>query len=206
MMVSFSGPNAHSQFEMAQTKWWRTFSSDQHMWVAGSFFQFSAGGGWSGLKGFDISPEGAKSVTGGDSLLDNFKRNRPENMFVVQATKVAIDKAIDDSDPEKSFASRMWLIPTLESRDKELVAARMSRVYVTSSAERRHAISTHIDLLPKIYESLIKMDQFAFPFGLQAQLAVNIISDPDYNGNDEQIAALRMGKYRMILFAPLKEN
>lgn len=194
MMVSFSGPDAYNQFEAAQTKWWRTFNSDQHMWVAGSFFQFSAGGGWTGLKGFDISPEGAKSVTGGDSILDNLtKKDRPKNMFVVQASKVAIDEAIDDSDPEKSFSSKMWLIPTLESRDKELVAARLSRVYVTSSAERRHAISSHIDLLPKIYESLIKMDQFAFPFGLQAQLAVNVVSDPDYNGNDEQITALRMG-------------
>mmetsp|Transcript_29712 Transcript_29712/g.43595 ORF Transcript_29712/g.43595 Transcript_29712/m.43595 type:complete len:649 (-) Transcript_29712:29-1975(-) len=194
MMVSFSGPDAYNQFEAAQTKWWRTFNSDQHMWVAGSFFQFSAGGGWTGLKGFDISPEGAKSVTGGDSILDNLtKKDRPKNMFVVQATKVAIDEAIDDSDPEKSFSSKMWLIPTLESRDKELVAARLSRVYVTSSAERRRAISSHIDLLPKIYESLIKMDQFAFPFGLQAQLAVNVVSDPDYNGNDEQITALRMG-------------
>ena len=39
------------------------------------------------------------------------------------------------------------------------------------------------------------MDQFAFTFGMQAQLATDLITDPGYNGNDEQILALKMGKY-----------
>jgi len=37
------------------------------------------------------------------------------------------------------------------------------------------------------------MDQFAFPFNLQGRLAVDLITDPDFNANDEQINALKMG-------------
>merc|ERR1711862_497167 len=47
--------------------------------------------------------------------------------------------------------------------------------------------------LPKVYEILIRMDQFAFPFNLQAQLAADLIADKQFNANADQLAALKMG-------------
>ncbi|MGB0733857.1 MAG: hypothetical protein ACPGPF_08820, partial [Pontibacterium sp.] len=53
-------------------------TDDQHMWVAGSFFQFSAGEGWTSLKGFDISPEGAKKIDESEGVLDKLKQDKKD--------------------------------------------------------------------------------------------------------------------------------
>jgi hypothetical protein len=56
----------------------------------------------------------------------------------------------------------------------------------------------HTDSLPKIYESLIKMDQFAFTFNMQAQLAADLVGDPDFTGSDIQINNMKMGTLRVF--------
>jgi len=193
MMVPFVNREAYkNKFERAQTKMWRDMNDDQHMWIAGSFFQFSASDGWEKLKGFDISPEGAKTEEG---FLSGLSGNKKMNMYIVQAAKATVDDEIDEIDPEKSFRSKMWILPTVEERDKQLLAPRLARAYKTfDTDEQKQNAIRNVENLPKIYESLVKMDQFAFTFGLQAQLATDLITDPDYNGNDEQIKALKMGK------------
>ena len=192
-MVPFVNREAYkNKFERAQTKMWRDMNDDQHMWIAGSFFQFSASDGWEKLKGFDISPEGAKTEEG---FLNNLSGNKKMNMYIVQAAKATVDDEIDEIDPEKSFRSKMWILPTVEERDKQLLAPRLARAYKTfDTDEQKQNAIRNVENLPIIYESLVKMDQFAFTFGLQAQLATDLITDPDYNGNDEQIKALKMGK------------
>eukprot|EP00566_Odontella_aurita_P008415 CAMPEP_0113556372 /NCGR_PEP_ID=MMETSP0015_2-20120614/17222_1 /TAXON_ID=2838 /ORGANISM="Odontella" /LENGTH=655 /DNA_ID=CAMNT_0000457725 /DNA_START=272 /DNA_END=2239 /DNA_ORIENTATION=- /assembly_acc=CAM_ASM_000160 len=194
MMVPFMSKDAYvEKFERAQTKMWRDMNDDQHMWIAGSFFQFSAGDGWESLKGFDVSPEGAKIDDGGP-LSGLMGQKKGKSIFVVQATKAYQDDAVDAEDPEKSFKSKMWMVPTLESRDKMLVAPRLARAYVADSTSGKDIWSGKIEhTLPKVYESLIKMDQFVFTFSMQAQLAADLATDPDFDANDEQIAALKMG-------------
>lgn len=197
MMVPFTNREAFkAKFERAQTKMWRDMNDDQHMWICGSFFQFSASDGWENLKGFDCSPEDAKSVDD-NGFFSNLSGGKSMNMFVVQATKAFVDQEINEADPEKSFSSKMWLLPTLEERDKQLLAPRLARAFKTfTTEEQKFRVGENIEVLPKIYESLVKMDQFAFTFGMQAQLATDLITDPGYNGNDEQILALKMGKWR----------
>ena len=194
MIVSFCNKDAYtSKFERAQTKMWRDFNDDQHMWVCGSFFEFSAGDGWENLKGFDISPEGAKdnTDTGPFSFLKGGKNN---NIYVVQATKGVQEEVIDDENPEKYFKSKMWMLPTMEERDKSLVAPRLRRAYqYAQTEEEKQAISQNVQALPSVYESLIKMDQFAFTFSMQAQLAVDLVADKNFNGNEDQLAALNQG-------------
>jgi|AntRauTorckE5430_2_1112549.scaffolds.fasta_scaffold08115_3 hypothetical protein len=193
MIVPFVNKEAYKKkFERAQTKMWRDMNDDQHMWIAGSFFQFSASDGWDKLKGFDISPEGAKKAEG---VLSALSRNNKMNMYVVQAVKALVDEEIDAKDPEKSFRSKMWLLPTLEERDKQLLAPRLTRAYTTFESDtQKQNVLDNIENLPKIYESLVKMDQFSFTFGMQAALATDLITDPGFNGNDEQINAMKMGE------------
>jgi len=195
MMVSFSTKDAYvDKFERAQTKMWRDMNDDQHMWIAGSFFQFSAGEGWEFLKGFDISPEGSRMEDKKGPLDGIFNKKKPNSMFVVQATKAYEDDSIDEKDPEKSFKSKMWMMPVLESRDKSLVAPRLARAFFEAPVEEKQLMGDELDkTLPKVYESLVKMDQFAFTFNMQAQLATDLVSDPSFNANDDQIIALKMG-------------
>jgi len=197
MINAFSSKKASAgKFERAETRMWRDYNDDQHMWVAGSFFQFSAGEGWINLCGFDISPESAGDnfEKKGPLEIFDFDKGKNNNIYVVQATKGYQDEIIDEENPSKSINSKMWMLPTLEERDKQLVVPRLGRSYtLTKDHKRKEAIKDHITLLPKIYEALIKMDQFAFTFEMQSQLAADMILDPDFNGNDEQIGAMKEG-------------
>jgi len=198
MIVAFARKDAFSsKFGKAQTKMWTNYNDDQHLWVAGSFFQFSAGAeGWEDLKGFDISPEGSKSdvpLIGG--LIDKVTSSADSvPIYAVQATKVQLSEDVNQDDPARSFKEQMALQPTLDERDKVLLAPRLGRAWkLAETEEQRSRILENVETLPAIYESLIKMDQFAFPFQLQAQLATNLCTDIDFVGNEVQIENLKMG-------------
>ena len=192
MIVPFSSKGAYtSKFEDAQTKIWRSFNDDQHMWVCGSFFQFSAGEGWENLRGFDISPEGSKKLDD-EGPLTFLKGGANTNLYVVQADRAMQAEEIDPADSEQSFRSKMWMLPVMENRDKILVAPRLRRTY--ELLPNSEFLAKQVDYLPAVYESLIKMDQFAFTFGMQAQLAVNLIADPDFCAHNDQLNALKQGK------------
>ena len=204
MMVPFTTKNCKAyvdKFERAQVKAWREFNDDQHMWISGSFFQFSAGEGWESLLGFDISPDSAKdNLESPGGLLGRFKEGKDNNMYVVQAVKAAQSDEVDPENPEESISSKMWMIPTLESRDKKLVTPRIARAYLKAhDEETKDALVGKVVLLPKVYEALIKMDQFAFNFLSQSQLATDLILDPDFDANDEQIKSLKQGEFFSFL-------
>jgi SAM-dependent methyltransferase len=201
MITSFTSKNFYpDKYERAQTKMWRDFNDDQHMWIAGSFFQFSAGEGWDGLMGFNVSPESAKDNLEESGPFDFFKKGKDNNMYIVQATKGLQDEVIDEENPAKSMNSKMWMMPTLEDRDKQLVVPRLARAYTKAKTDvQKQAVAENLKLLPKVYEALIKMDQFTFTFQMQSQLAAELILDPDFNGNDEQIIALKEGKLIKVL-------
>jgi hypothetical protein len=195
-MVAFSNKDAEytAKFKRAQTRMWRDFSDDQHLWIVGSFFQFSAGEGWDNLKGFDISPESAKEADGGPFSI--FKGGKPNNIYVVQASKGFQEDSIDPENAEKSFASKMWMLPVVESRDKQLLAPRLARAYEQATTdEEKQALEYNVNLLPAIYESLIRMDQFSFSFTMQSTLAADLVSDPCFVGNEEQMLALKEGTW-----------
>lgn len=197
MLVAFSSKNAPyaNKLKRAQTKMWRNFNDDQHMWIAGSFFQFSAGDGWENLLAFDISPESAKNNLEDSGLFNMFKQGKDNNIYVVQASKGIQDEVIDKEDPAKSINSRMWMLPTMEDRDKQLVVPRLARAYDKApSDDQKQSVADRVHLLPKVYEALVKMDQFAFTFPMQSQLAADLVLDPDFDANEEQMLSLRQGK------------
>jgi len=197
MIVPFLSKDAYvEKFDDAFTKQWRDMTDDQHMWVAGSFFQFSAGEGWEGLQGFDISPADAKKADEGmlAKLQQTNDSDAPCGAFVVQAKKKIMAEEVDENDVEGYISSSLWMMPTLESRDKKLVTPRLARAYdQLDSKDEKDRMVQHLDSLPKIYTSLIKMDQFAFTFSMQAQLAADLVGDPDFDGNDLQINNMKMG-------------
>ncbi|GMH74749.1 hypothetical protein TrRE_jg1499 [Triparma retinervis] len=155
MIVPFSSKDAYkSAFGDVQTKMWRTMNDDQHMWVAGSFFQFSAGEGWSGLKGFDISPPKPSNFI-------QEKLDKTTGAYVVQATKSDLEPtSVDPDDPAAYFGTRLWLTPVLESRDKMLITPRLGRAWeMAKTEEGRKHLEDNVEVLPAIYENLIKMDR-----------------------------------------------
>jgi SAM-dependent methyltransferase len=203
MIVAFPGKdNNRNVFGDAQTKLWRDYNDDQHLWMTGSFFQFSAGDGWEALKGFDISPDSAKAADA-EGLDKFFNKGKDNNLYVVQATKGYQDETINPDNYEDSIRSLCWMLPTMEERDKNLVVPRLARACETATnAAVVEAIERNIHYLPFVYETLIKMDQFSFTFGMQAQMAADVISNPDFGGSEEEIMALKQG---LGLRTPSKE-
>jgi hypothetical protein len=88
----------------------------------------------------------------------------------------------------------MWMLPVMEARDKALIAPRLRRAYeAATTEEERNSLGINVEFLPTVYKSLTKMDQFAFTFSMQAQLATDLVADPAFNANEEQIIALKQG-------------
>lgn len=195
MIVTFVGKDGvKDKFTEARTRIWQQYNDDQHMWMTGSFFHFSAGDGWENLRGFDISPETAAEMNAGP-LQKLTKPNKANNLYVVQATKGFQDDCIDLENLERSLQSLLWMLPTMEDRDKKLVVPRLTRALETAENKKamKAAIEKNIEHLPAIYEVLMKMDKFSFTFSMQSQLAADLICDPDFNGNEKQMLALREG-------------
>ena len=194
MLISWvTGGGCEADYPEAQTKMWTRYNDDQHLWMTGSFYEFSAGDGWESLLGFDISPESAKDPyqSGPMAALAQGKNN---NIYVVQATKGYQDDAIDPEDPEKSIKSLCWMLPKMESRDKNLVVPRLGRVYQTTDNEDvQKAIEKNVVHLPAVYEALLKMDAFAFTYSMQSQLAADLVCDPLFKASEKQILALKEG-------------
>lgn len=195
MIVTFVGKDGvKDKFTEARTRIWQQYNDDQHMWMTGSFFHFSAGDGWENLRGFDISPETAAEMDAGP-LQKLIKPNKANNVYVVQATKGFQDDCIDMDNLERSLQSLLWMLPTMEDRDKKLVVPRLARALETADDKEamKAAIEKNIEYLPMIYSVLMKMDKFSFTFSMQSQLAADLICDPAFNGNDKQMLALREG-------------
>jgi hypothetical protein len=144
------------------------------------------------LLGFDISPESAKEKAEGPlAILDRGKNN---HIYVVQAIKGFQDDKIDPENLERSIQSLTWMLPSMEQRDKDLVVPRLARAYETvENAAVRSAIARNIPKLPGVYQALSKMDQYAFTHNMQAQLATDLVCDPDFGGTEEELLALREG-------------
>jgi SAM-dependent methyltransferase len=220
MIVPFSSKDAVynkiENFGSMQTKMWKDFNDEQHMWVIGSFFQFSAGEGWEGLKGFDVSPKEAVELNLVNKLLQG--DNAPTKMFVVQARKEMVSDAVKEGEELKYFKAKLYMSPTMEDRDKQLLAPRLVRLYKNmrkrrmekmgmesnsinngsttrneNESDNEEILPKNLKLLPEIYKILIKMDQFAFPFNLQAQLATDLIGNSRFTGSEIQLLALSRG-------------
>ena len=197
-LIAFSSKDAaySKKFGKGQTRMWNSFNDDQHMWVAGSLFHFSAGDGWEKMMGFDISPDSAKKTLENNGPLNFLKQGKDNNIYVVQAYKGYQAETIDENNLEDSINSKMWMLPTMESRDKKLVVPRLSRSFKKAKSEdTKTAMADNIATLSTVYESLIKMDQFAFTFTMQSQLAADLVCDPDFTASEDQIVALKQGTY-----------
>ena len=96
--------------------------------------------------------------------------------------------------------SKMWMMPVVEPRDKSMVVPRLVRSIETTDGATKETIMRSVEqnvaLLPKVYEALSKMDQFAFTFSMQSQLAAELLTNPAFNACDEQIVALKQGRYK----------
>ena len=81
--VVFTSKNTYKGYEEKQVSFWGDMNDAQHMYVVGSYFQFSAGG-WSQLKGYDITDEKTKNSNRFLNMVrtrrNGFQKRAPSNL------------------------------------------------------------------------------------------------------------------------------
>ena len=129
-------------------KMWATMTLEQKIWIAGSYFHYSAVEGWDNIEAYDvIGNSGDKTVvfdalgaSGGD--------------FIVQARKIE-SLAINDDDLTASFKKLLLSVKYLQPEDVKFLSYRLAAAYNESSnAADREDIVNRIDRLSDIYSVL----------------------------------------------------
>ena len=183
----FSGKNYSPSPKSA--KMWTTMNDEQKIWIAGSYFHYSAGAGWEAIEGYDLlgSTGEKKMVFTSDSKVQD------STAYVVSANKIIIP-TMESSDFSAYNYTKATLLgsATLDKDDLEFTALRVATDFskATSQLEKQ----TILDSVPKltgIYEVLKGVKEVVIPTPVKAMLAVFLL--PKWDNTFAQRNALKLG-------------
>jgi len=129
-------------------KMWATMTLEQKIWIAGSYFHYSAVEGWENIEAYDvIGNSGDKTV-----IFDALGASGGD--FIVQASKIE-NLAINEDDLTASFKRLLLSVKYLQSDDVKFLSYRLAAAYNESSnAADRVDLVNSIDRLSDIYSVL----------------------------------------------------
>jgi hypothetical protein len=153
-VIGFTANTAVSDaLKRGQIKVWKDMNSEQHLWIVGSYFQFSAGSGWSDLKGYDLSDtiEIGKSQKKKQPLGDLFgAKNVPKGtpVYLTTAQKRTREGI---SDPAEHILSTLWAASEMDEPEKQLVALRLTADYKRASSDEKKQVALQV-IVQKCHE------------------------------------------------------
>ena len=114
-------------------KMWQTMSDEQKIWIAGSYFHYSAVGGWENIEGWDVTGE-----TGSEVM--EFKFNNVTEggevqrlAYAVQSSKIVFPTIEESSTDVESlatyFAKQMLSLKNMVRDDQRFSALRLATRY-----------------------------------------------------------------------------
>lgn len=180
VQIAFTGEGAYD-FGLKERKasYWQNYTDAQKMYVAGSFFQFSAGG-WSQLKGYDLTSDaGTEAKSGFAKLLNGGDDESSEKfgIFVVSSSKAAKPPA--DATPLRRIAADLWDEDALLPDERRLCAERLNARYNAAvetegpDSPEAQACLTAAPSLGLVYKCLAPMAK-VLPIPIRANLAANL--------------------------------
>ena len=180
VQVVFTSEGAYD-FGLKERKasYWQNYTDAQKMYVAGSFFQFSAGG-WSQLKGYDLTPDAGTEAKSGLAKLFNGgddESSEKFGIFVVSSSKAAKPPA--DATPLRRIAADLWDEDALLPDERRLCAERLNARYNAAVEEQgpdspeAQACLTAAPSLGLVYKCLAPMAKI-LPVPIRANLAANL--------------------------------
>eukprot|EP00613_Pedinella_sp_CCMP2098_P059065 CAMPEP_0171861104 /NCGR_PEP_ID=MMETSP0992-20121227/26882_1 /TAXON_ID=483369 /ORGANISM="non described non described, Strain CCMP2098" /LENGTH=604 /DNA_ID=CAMNT_0012483059 /DNA_START=8 /DNA_END=1820 /DNA_ORIENTATION=+ len=202
--VLFLSQGSYEGGEEATAKYWGEFTDAQKMYVAGTFFQFTSGG-WSQLKGYDLStiskPQEAEEEK--NPLVAFFKGDKEDEknaddkgLFAVSSVKAAKPPA--DASPMRRMQAGLWEEYSLLPDERRLCCERLYAQYQSLKAAGDEAGSeacvNGAEELGTLYDILEPMSK-ALPVPIRALLASNIapaLASPD-SDREAVLAALKEG-------------
>lgn len=188
-IACFSG-KSYSPVEQTM-KMWTTMNDEQKIWIAGSYFQYSAGDGWDNVEGYDL----LGSTGSGSMVFDGDKMKNVEGAaYTVMANKIKISPfgSHDFSAYNFSRGTLAGLSADIEEEDREFCSLRIATEYERkdSEAERMHLLSS-IGKLASIYDILKEVKNLVIPNAVKAMLAVFVMEQ--WNNTEEQREAMKKG-------------
>lgn len=186
-ITCFSGKNYSPSEKSA--KMWTTMNDEQKIWIAGSYFHYSAGAGWETIEGYDLlgSTGGKKMIFESDSNVQD------STAYVVSAKKIVIP-TMDDTDFSAYNYTKLTLLGsgTLDSDDLEFTALRIGAEFnkAESSSDKQRILDS-VPKLTYIYEILRQVKEVVIPSPVKAMLAAFLLSK--WDNTDDQRLALKLG-------------
>lgn len=172
-------------------KMWTTMNDEQKIWIAGSYYHYSAGEGWEGIEGYDLlgSTGGSAMVFDGDK-----KKNVEGAAYAVTARKLAVSPpgSPDFAAYNYSKGTLAGLSADMDVDDRDYCSLRIATEYdrKETDAERQHLL-TSINKLPSIYEILKEVKAIVVPAAVKAMLSTFVLES--WQNTDEQREAMKMG-------------
>eukprot|EP00612_Vaucheria_litorea_P004777 CAMPEP_0171462196 /NCGR_PEP_ID=MMETSP0945-20130129/6331_1 /TAXON_ID=109269 /ORGANISM="Vaucheria litorea, Strain CCMP2940" /LENGTH=498 /DNA_ID=CAMNT_0011988675 /DNA_START=134 /DNA_END=1630 /DNA_ORIENTATION=- len=181
-MVTFTGKDAYKSFQDKQVKMWRDMNNAQHMWVIGSFFQFSGSSDWVELKGYDISPPSPQG------FMSKFGGEKP-GVYVTQARK-GQEKITDPKVLIRKWVSQS---PGLDSNEVEMCYLRLMADYNAAADQKgKDAVVEAAKKVPEIYCVLSGLAKGVLFPPFKALLSTRLATN-GWNGSEAQILGLKEG-------------
>jgi len=172
-------------------KMWTTMNDEQKIWIAGSYYQYSAGEGWENIEGYDLlgSTGGASMVFDADK-----KKNVEGAAYVVTAQKIQIPTmgSPDFAAYNYTKGSLSGLTADMDADDRDFCAYRVAAEFERKPADlERQRLLTSVGKLPTIYNILKEVKNIVIPAPVKAMLAVFLLEA--WENTSVQREALRMG-------------
>jgi len=184
--VVFTSKNTYKGYEDKQASFWSDMNDAQHMYVIGSYFQFSAGG-WSQLKGYDLTDEATKNSNRFLNMDPLSKKSA--NLFVVSC--VRSPKPGAEAGPLRQMQAELWETTYMQPDDRRLCAERIHAMYqLADTSEEKDRYFNAIYRLNEIYDILKVMNK-VLPAPIMALFAANLA--PNWTNSDAEKEALREG-------------
>jgi len=166
------------------------------MYVVGSFFHFSVGG-WTQLKGYDLTPESSKGGM--------FGIGKGQPLYVVHSTR----SAFPTRGPAISLIeAALWESEVMEPDERRLCSERLNALVKDAETDdERTKIVESASGLDSLYEILSPMKK-VLPMPIMSMLASNLA--PSWTNSGPQQSALREGlgleTPRDLFWKPLGEQ
>jgi hypothetical protein len=170
-------------------KMWTTMNDEQKIWIAGSYFHYSAGAGWEGIEGYDLL-----GSTGEQNMIFELDSQELQSAaYIVSANKIIIP-TMDSPDFSAYNFSKSTLVGAacMDKDDREFTALRLQTEFSQAgSTLEKQIILDSIPKLSSIYEVLRGVKEVVIPTPVKAMLAVFLL--PKWDDTEAQREALKLG-------------
>lgn len=177
-------------------KMWDTMSDEQKIWIAGSYFHYSAVGGWENIEGWDVTGSTGQEMLTFDTDKDKEGDNRLA--YAVQSSKImstSFEDSIADIDALSTyFKNEMLSLKNMVGDDMRFTSIRLASQYFKDDKYVPTTPLPAFDKLEQIYDIIKNVKEIVIPSPVKAMLACNLLDDWDNTPAQREALSMALGQ------------